>query len=77
MTRLQNEVNLKYSLYSNTSQQLQNAQAKVQQETPVFVDVIPPTVPMKPSKPSRKMIVLVITFLGFIAACSYVIIKKK
>lgn len=77
MTRLQNEVNLKYSLYSNISQQLQNAQAKVQQETPVFVDVIPPTVPMKPSKPSRKMIVLVITFLGFIAACTYVIIKKK
>ncbi len=77
MVRLQNEASLKYSLYNNLSQQLQNAHAKLQQETPVFVDVIPPTVPLKPSKPSRKMIVLVITFLGFIAACSYVILKKK
>ncbi|MBO6169571.1 MAG: chain-length determining protein [Bacteroidales bacterium] len=75
-TRLQNEANLSFQLYNNIAQQLQNAEAKVQQETPAFVEIIPPTVPLRASKPSRKTIVLLITLLGFMAACGYVVFKK-
>ena len=75
--RLQNEANLAFQLYNSCAQQLQNAEAKVQQETPAFVQIIPPTVPLRASKPSRKMIVLIITFLGFMAGCGYVLLKKK
>ena len=75
--RLQNEANLSFQLYNNISQQLQNAEAKVQLETPAFVEIIPPTVPLKASKPSRKTIVLLITLLGFMAGCAYVLLKKK
>lgn len=74
--RLQNEANLKYQLYNNISQQLQSAQAKVQQETPVFVEVVPPTVPLKASKPSKKTIVLIITLLGVIAGCCRIVLQK-
>jgi len=75
--RLQNEANLAFQLYNSCTQQLQNAEAKVQQETPAFVQIIPPTVPLRASKPSRKMIVLIITMLGFMAGCGYVIVKKQ
>lgn len=76
-TRLQNEANLAFQLYNSCAQQLQTAEAKVQQETPAFVQIIPPTVPLRPAKPSRKMIVLIVTFLGFMAGCGYVMLKKK
>ena len=76
-TRLQNEVNLSFQLYNSIAQQLQNAEVKVQQETPAFVEIIPPTVPLRASKPSRKTIVLLIAFLGFMAGCGYVILKKE
>ncbi len=76
-TRLQNEVNLRFQLYNSIAQQLQNAEVKVQQETPAFVEVIPPTVPLRASKPSRKTIVLLIVFLGFMSGCGYVLLKKE
>lgn len=75
-TRLQNEANLNYQLYNNAAVQLQNAKAKVQQDTPVFAEIISPTVPLKPSKPSRKMITLVCLVLGFGLGCLLALIKK-
>ena len=75
--RLHNEANLKYQLYNNIALQLQNAKAKVQQETPAFVQIIPPTVPLRASKPSRKTIVLLLTLIGFCVGCGYVLAKKK
>lgn len=50
--RLQNDVNLKYQLFTSLSQQLQNARSKVQQEMPVFTEIVPPVVPVRKSAPS-------------------------
>lgn len=75
-TRLQNEASLNYQLFNNAAVQLQNAKAKVQHDTPVFAEIINPTVPLKPSKPSRKMITLVFMVLGFGLGSLITLIKK-
>lgn len=75
--RLQNEMNLSYSLYNSCAQQLQVAKAKLQQETPVFVVIAPPTVPLKASSMSRLMILIVVTFLGFCCACVWILFLKE
>jgi len=74
--RLKNEANLKFQLYNSTSQQYQNAKAKVQMETPVFAEVVPPTVPLKSSN-SRKKTALAFALLGMIAGAAYVLFKNR
>ena len=56
--RLQNEMNLAYQVYTQVSQQLQMARAKVQEITPVYTVVQPATVPLKPAKPNKLMILI-------------------
>lgn len=73
--RLQNEMTLSYQLYSNCTQQLQNAKARVQQETPVFAEVISPTVPLKPAGPSKKKIALVFLVLGLVCGAVDVLLR--
>lgn len=74
--RLQNEAQMKFNLYSSCVQQLQNAQAKVQQETPVLAEVYTPTVPYK-SANSRKKTALAWMMVGLAAGAVWVIAKKK
>lgn len=77
--RMQNETNLAFSLYNQTSQQLQMAQAKLQQETPVCVVVQPATVPIK-GYPSRAKNLLVLVFLAEFVAAAWILfgdIAKK
>ena len=51
--RLENEMNLAYQVYTSVAQQLQIAEAKVQEITPVYTIVEPATIPVKASKPSK------------------------
>ena len=62
---LENELQLKYNVYSQVSLQLQAAQAKVQEETPAFTTLESATVPIKATAPKRKRIVFVFLFLAF------------
>jgi len=70
--RLQNETSLAFQLYNQTSQQLKNAQAIVQQETPVCVTIKPSTVPIK-GTPSRAKILVMWTFLFAFGAGAWVL----
>lgn len=63
--RLQNEANLKYQVYNTTAQQVNNAKAKVQMETPVCAVIQPPTIPLKRAAPSKTKILVAFMFLGF------------
>lgn len=74
--RLQNEMNLAFSLYNQTAQQLQQAQAKVQANTPVFAMLDPATVPLTPSAPRKAMILLGFTFLAFLAGSAWVLFGR-
>jgi len=75
--RLQNDMNLKYQLYNSVAQQVQQAEAKVQQETPVFAEILPPTVPLRKSKPDTKKIVLAFFLLGACVAAVGILLKKE
>lgn len=71
--RLQNESQLAFSLYNNTAQQVKMAEAKVQENTPVFAVVNPATVPVKASKPRKMMILIGFVFLFVVASCAYIL----
>lgn len=71
--RLTNEAQLAFSLFNQTSQQLQLAKAKVQETTPVYATVEPATVPIKASKPSKIMILVGFIFLGCVAAAAKIL----
>ena len=74
--RLQNEAALAYQVYSQVSQQLQRARAKVQEITPVYTVVQPATVPLKPAKPSKLMILVGFVFLAGAACVGWILFAK-
>lgn len=63
---LENEMQLKYNIYQQTSQQVQLALAKLQERTPAFTILQSATVPLKPTGPKRMIFVggwVIATFL--------------
>jgi capsular polysaccharide biosynthesis protein len=60
---LENEMQLKYNMYTQTASQVQQAYAKVQENTPAFTILQRATVPLKASSTPRYMMVL-----GFLVA---------
>ena len=74
--RLQNEMNLQYQLYNSCAQQLQAAQAKVQEETPVFTMINPPVRPLSPSAPKRGIIIFGMALLGALLACFWILLGR-
>ncbi len=80
MLVLENEVSLAYSTYSSVASQMQVAQAKILEDTPVYTVVESAYVPISAKSP-RKMLIAII-FVVF--ACTlatfhlaYVIVKQK
>lgn len=70
--RLKNEMSLAFSLYNSCEQQVQSAEARVQQVTPVFTIIEPPFVPLL-GKPSRALVVIVCAFLGAFLAVIWIL----
>lgn len=71
--RLANEASLAFNLYNQTAQQVQSAQAKVQETTPVYAIITPATVPVKPSSPRKALILIGFTFLAFVACAAWIL----
>ena len=61
--RLENEMRLAYQVYTSVAQQLQMAEAKVQEITPVYTIIEPATIPIRASKPRKTLMLLGIIFL--------------
>ena len=74
--RLENEATLAFNLYNQTSQQLQAAKAKVQENTPVYAIVTPATVPIKPAAPRKAMILIGFVFLAFVMSSAWILFGK-
>ena len=74
--KLENEMQLQYSAYSQIAAQLQLAEAKVQEETPAFTMLQPATVPIKKDGPKRTKMMLVLLFIAFLATSAYAIHKE-
>lgn len=74
--RLQNEMNLAYGVFTQVSQQLQLAKAKVQEITPVYTVVQPATVPLRPAKPNKIMILIGFVFLAGVGSIGWILFVK-
>lgn len=74
---LENDMQLKFNNYNETSIQIQKAVAKVQERTPAFTIIQQAIVPHKSSSTPRSFIVLGFLFLGAILDTLWVLIFKN
>lgn len=77
MTRLENDVNLAYDIYSQLAGQLEVCRAKVQDNTPVCVVIEPSVAPFKASHPKKMVMGVLYCFLAFFGTCAWYIIKDR
>lgn len=73
---LENEMQLKYNIYSSMNTQKQAALAKIQEKTPAFTTLQSATVPIKPAGPKRMLISLAMTFVAFVVMSVYFLRKN-
>lgn len=76
-TRLENEMNISFQIYSQVETQLQIARAKVQEAKPVFAILEPATVPIKPTLPNKQIIIVIFTFVSLIAGSLWILYLKN
>lgn len=73
--RLQNEVDLAYTLYNQMSQQVQVNIIKIQNDTPIFVVIQPAVESLYPTSPKKKVIIVFFIFLSIVIGSLQVIRK--
>ena len=73
---LENEMQTKYQMYTAFQQQLQAAEAKVQEKTPAFTVIQSARVPVLPSGPKRVLFCLGMLILGFMGTTVYLLRKE-
>lgn len=79
---LENEMQLKFNVYSQIQTQVQQARAKVQEQTPAFTIIEKATVPNKPSSTPKSIIITMFVVLAIFADICWVLFispnrKKK
>ena len=65
MDFLENEMQLKFNNYTQTTQQVVQAMAKVQENSPAFTMIQRATVPIQASSTPRSLMVLIFMLVGF------------
>ncbi len=73
---LQNEMNLQHQIYQQVVAQLQQAEMKVQQETPAFTTLQSATVPVLKAGPKRAQMCLIFLFLAFLGTTAWILYKE-
>jgi LPS O-antigen subunit length determinant protein (WzzB/FepE family) len=67
---------LQFNSYNAIAQQLQLAEAKVQEETPAFTTLQSATVPVQKSGPKRSRMVIIFLFLAFLGTTGWILQKE-
>lgn len=75
-SKLEDEMQLQRSIYQQLASQVQQAEMRVQEDTPAFATLQNATVPVKKDGPKRKSIVLVFLFLAFVATSIWALYKE-
>ncbi len=73
--KLENDLQLAFNTYSKLKAQVQLAEAKVTERTPVFTVLQNATVPIKPAGPKRMFTIIAMLIVCFIATSFYFIVK--
>jgi capsular polysaccharide biosynthesis protein len=74
---MENDMQLKYNIYTQYTSQMTMAKAKVQEHTPVFTVIQKPVAAQKPSGVSRSQIVMLFVFVGILAGCLINLFEEK
>ena len=74
---LENEMQLKYTIYQQVVEQLQLAKAKVQERTPAFTIVQEATVPVKHSSQPKIVTLIIWMLLGFLLSAGMLAWKNR
>lgn len=74
---LENDMQLKYNIYTTVVEQLQLAKSKVQERTPAFTTLQNATVPVKHSSRPKIVTLVVWMILGFVLRASMLAWKNK
>ncbi|MDX8339310.1 Wzz/FepE/Etk N-terminal domain-containing protein [Draconibacterium sp. IB214405] len=73
--RLQSDYQLAFDVYSQLAQQMEQAQIKVKEDTPVFAVIKPVTVPLEDNNSGAKTL-MIWTFLGGVIAIAWIFGKQ-
>ena len=73
---LQNEMQMQQSIYQQVVAQLQQAEMKVQEETPAFTTLQSATVPVLKAGPKRAQMCLIFLFLAFLGTTAWILYKE-
>lgn len=73
---LQSEMQLQEQIYQQVVAQLQQAEMKVQQETPAFTTLQSATVPVQKTGPKRAQMCLIFVFLAFLGTTAWILYKE-
>lgn len=74
---LENEMQLQYNIYTQVTQQLQMAKAKVQERTPAFTEIQSASVPIKHSNTPKIVYVFTFAVLGVFVRLAILLRKNK
>lgn len=73
---LQNEMQLQQQIYQQVVAQLQQADMKVQENTPAFTTLQSATVPVLKAGPKRAQMCLIFLFLAFLCTTAWILYKE-
>ena len=73
---LLNEMNMQQQIFQQVVAQVQQAEMKVQQETPAFTTLQSATVPVRKAGPKRAQMCLVFLFLAFLGTTAWILHKE-
>lgn len=74
LSRLQDEVRLSYSIYSELALQLEKAKIAEKEVSPLLTTIDPVVIPIKKAYPKRLKILVISTLLGGLIAVSLVML---
>lgn len=74
---LENEMNIQRTIWQQLAGQVQQAEMRVQEETPAFTTLQNATVPVRREGPGRKKILLLFLFMAFVGTSTWVLYKEK
>ena len=74
--RLQNEFNLTFEILKSLSTQLEQAEMKVKEDTPVFSIVEPVKIPVDKSKPKRRVLMIVAIVIGLFTGILIILVRN-
>ena len=75
-TDLLNEMQVQQQLFQQVVAQVQQAEMKVQQETPAFTTLQSATVPVKKAGPKRAQMCIIFLFLAFLGTTTWILHKE-